>query len=729
MITADTRSQGTRRQPPSRPTKVLSLPTSTKIREEHAAKLAIVYVRQSSPQQVVENQESRARQYALADFAKTLGWPAERVLVIDEDQGQSGTRADNRSGFQRVLTEVTMDHVGMVLSLEMSRLARSSKDWHHLLEVCGVFGSLLADQDGVYDPSDPNDRLLLGLKGTMSEVELHTMRNRLDRGRLNKAERGELFYGVPAGYVILPHGEVAFDPDEQARSVVQLLFEKFEEIGSLYGLMRYLVGNDIQLPIRVRRGPNQGKLEWHRASVSTLASALHNPIYAGAYAYGRRASDPKTKYAGAGKRSQKWQPMSEWKVLLRDRLPAYITWEQYLQNQLRLQQNRRGQESLGTPGQGVALLGGLVVCGNCGRRMAVSYRNQHAAFYGCVQHLLRGRERSCYGLRSNRVDDLLAQQVLKALTPAALELSMKALEDVEKERARLDKHWQQQLQRVRYEVDLAERRYQAVDPANRLVASSLEQRWEEGLKKERQLQEDYDRFLRESPPRLSAQERATIQALAQDIPALWHAPATTNADRKQIIRLLVERVVVHVRCDSEQGEATIHWKGGYQSQHAFTRPVATYSQLQDFERLLERVLQLRSNGRTAAQIAQTLNDEGFHPPKRRGPFTTAIVHRLLIRRGLIGNEKDHDQLLGTNEWWLTDLARELQMGSLKLRDWAVRGWLHSRRTPIQKYWILWADHDEVKRLKKLLAKSQRGINAYTSKLITPKSRPRPKKNR
>ena len=276
---------------------------------------------------------------------------------------------------------------------------------------------------------------------------------------------------------------------------------------------------------------------------------------------------------------------------------------------------------------------------------------------------------------------------------------------------------------------MAERRYQAVDPANRLVASSLEQRWEEGLKKERQLQEDYDRFLRESPPRLSAQERATIQALAQDIPALWQAPATTNADRKQIIRLLVERVVVQVRCDSEQGEATIHWKGGYQSQHAFTRPVATYGQLQDFERLLERVLQLRTNGRTAAQIARTLNDEGFHPPKRRGPFTTAIVHRLLVRRGLIGNERDHDQLLGTNEWWLTDLARELQMGSLKLRDWAARGWLHSRRTPIQKYWILWADHDEVKRLKTLLAMSQRGINAYTSELTTPKSRPRPKKSR
>jgi hypothetical protein len=343
--------------------------------------------------------------------------------------------------------------------------------------------------------------------------------------------------------------------------------------------------------------------------------------------------------------------------------------------------------------------------------------------------LLQARERSCYGLRSREVDELVTQQALKALQPAALELSMRALEDAAKERARLDKHWQQQLKRGRYEVDLAERRYQAVDPGNRLVASSLEKRWEESLNTERQLQEDYDRFLRESPPRLNLQERATIQALATNIPALWQAPATTNADRKQIVRLLLERVVVHVRCDSERVEATLHWKGGYQSQHALTRPVANYAQLQDFERLLERVMQLRESGSTAARIAQALNDEGFHPPTRRGPFTTAIVHRLLLRRGLAGNERQHNGLLGGNEWWLTDLARELQMSSLKLRDWAVRGWLHSRRTPIQKYWVLWADRQEVKRLKVLLTMSRRGINAYTSELTTPKTRPLTTKNR
>jgi hypothetical protein len=369
------------------------------------------------------------------------------------------------------------------------------------------------------------------------------------------------------------------------------------------------------------------------------------------------------------------------------------------------------------------------VCGNCERRLAVHYRDGHAAFYRCDKHVLEARERSCYGLRCRELDDLVTQQVLKALEPAALELSMKALQDAEKERARLDQHWQQQLQRARYDVDLAERRYQAVDPANRLVASSLEKRWEESLHQQRQLHEDYDRFLRESPPRLSAAERATIAALATNIPALWQAPATTNADRKQIVRLLVERVVVQVRYHSERVEATIHWKGGCQSAHAFTRPVASYAQLHDFEHLLERMQQLRQSGDTAAQIAQALNDEGFHPLRGPGPFTAAIVHRLLHRRGLIGNEREQDRLLGDNEWWLTDLARELQMNALKLRDWATRGWLHSRRTPIQKYWVLWADRDEVKRLKALLAGSRRGINAYASDLTRPKTRPQTAKRR
>lgn len=320
---------------------------SSKIRVEHLRKLAIVYVRQSSAQQVIENRESTARQYALAGFAKELGWASSQVLVIDEDQGRSGASAEHRTGFQRLLAEVTLDHVGLVLGLEMSRLARSNKDWHHLLELCAIFGTLLADQDGIYDPSDPNDRLLLGLKGTMSEVELHTMRNRLNRGKLNKAKRGELFQCVPMGYVLRPNGEVAFDPDQQAQSVMRLVFATFERVGSIYSLFRELIRQSIELPVRANGGPNRGELDWRRPSLGTLCQVLHHPIYAGAYAYGRRPQDVRAGYA-RGKKKSSWKPMSEWTVLLKDRLPAYISWEQYLRNQQRLAENRRGHTWQGT---------------------------------------------------------------------------------------------------------------------------------------------------------------------------------------------------------------------------------------------------------------------------------------------------------------------------------------------------------------------------------------------
>ncbi len=698
--------------------------TSSKIRDTHLDKLAIVYVRQSSAQQVLENRESTARQYALADYATALGWPADRVIVIDEDQGQSGTRADNRSGYQRLLAEVTLDHVGIVLGLEMSRLARSNKDWHHLLELCAIFGALLADQDGVYDSSDPNDRMLLGLKGTMSEVELHTMRNRLIRGRDNKAKRGEMFHGVPMGYVILPNGEVAFDPDQQARSVIQLVFAKFDEIGTIYSLMHYLVRHDIALPVRCRGGSKKGELTWARPTLSTLCCLLHNPIYAGAYAYGRRPVDPKARYSGQKNRGKSWKPMAEWSVLIKDRLPAYISWEQYLKNQERLRQNRRGEQTRGVPGPGPALLAGLIACAGCGRCLKVAYPHRKGPQYVCVKHLLEAREQTCFGLGSREIDELVSQQVLRALEPAGIELSLRSLADAEQERKRLDQHWQQQLQRVRYDAELAQRRYRAVDPDNRLVAATLERQWNEGLQKERQLQEDYDRFTRQSPTQLTDAERARIESLSGSIATLWHAPATTNADRKQIVRCLVERVVVQVRPDSEHVNATLHWKGGYQSHHEFTRSVRTYAQLRDFKPLMSRVAALREQGHNASEIATALNQEGFRPPKCRGQFNTPMVYQLLRRRGLIGNERMHDGLRGANEWWLIDLAREVGVPADKLRDWAKRGWVHSRQTLVQKYWILWADRDEVKRLKALLAKSQRGINAYESSLT--KSKPRPK---
>jgi DNA invertase Pin-like site-specific DNA recombinase len=696
---------------------------SSKILDHHLDRLAIVYVRQSDPQQVLNHRESRERQYALADHAVALGWPRNRVMVIDDDQGQSGRTADQRYGFQRLLAEVTMEHVGLILGIEMSRIARNNKDWHNLLEMCAIFGTILSDEDGVYNPQDTNDRLLLGLKGTISEFELVTMRNRLERGRLHKAQRGELFHRVPTGYVKLSTERVEMDPDEQVREVVQLIFDKYDEFGSAWGVFHYLIRNNVRIGFRPFHGPNRGNLEWRRPVLLTVFQILRHPIYAGAYSYGRRPHKRIRSATGDRTSAGNWVPMDQWKVLILDRLPAYITWDHYLANQESMRQHRSGPGSKGSPRDGSALLTGLIVCGNCGRCLQASYRTQHRAYYSCVRHLHEGTEQTCFGLKAAVVDDLVKQQVLLALEPAALELSCRAIEDVRRDRARLDKHWKQLLERARYEAEDAERRYRAVDPENRLVARSLEQRWEETLRAERQVRDDYDRFLREQPPQLTHEERARIAALSSDLPALWHAPQTTHKDRKEIVRHLVEKVVVHVKNDSEYVDVAIHWQGGFVSQHEVVRPVKSYEKLRDFDKLMDQIVTLRHEGHTAAQIADCLNREGFSPPKRCGGFFPELVHQLLKRRGL-ANEKSYTDQLGPHEWWLPKLADQIPVSAGKLADWARRGWLHSRKTPAQRLWVLWADKQELNRLRKLAALSQRGVVEYPRELITPKERRR-----
>jgi DNA invertase Pin-like site-specific DNA recombinase len=694
---------------------------SSKILDIHLDRIAIVYVRQSDPQQVLNNRESRERQYALADHAVGLGWPRDRVVVIDDDQGQSGRTADQRGGFQRLLAEVTMEHVGLILGIEMSRIARNNKDWHNLLEMCAIFGTILGDEDGVYDPQDTNDRLLLGLKGTISEFELVTMRNRLERGRLHKAQRGELFHHVPWGYVKLTPDRVEMDPDEQVREVIRLIFDKYAELGTAWGVFHYLVRNNIRLGIRPFQGPNRGNLEWRRPTMVSVRQVLLHPMYAGAYAFGRRPHRRVRTATGECTRAGNWVPMEQWKVLKLDCLPAYITWERYLKNQECLRQHRSDPDSKGSPRDGSALLAGIIVCGNCGRRLKTDYRAHEKSYYRCARHLYEATEQTCFSLQASSVDDLVTQQVLRALEPAALELSCRALEDVQRDRDRLDKHWKQRLERARYEAEDAERRYRAVDPENRLVARSLEQRWEETLRAERQVRDEYDRFLREQPPQLSPEERARIAGLASDLPALWHAAGTTYRDRKEIVRHMVERVVVHVKNDSEYVGVSIHWQGGFASQHEVVRVVRSYEQLRDFEKLMDRVATLHQAGHTSGQIAETLNREGFIPPKRRGEFSPGLVRELLVRRGL-ANDKTYVEPLGAHEWWLPKLAAEIPVSAGKLADWTRRGWLHSRRTPPQWLWVLWADEQEVKRLRKLAALSRRGVVEYPPELTTPKER-------
>jgi len=685
--------------------------SSQKIDARHLDRWAVVYVRQSSPQQVRENRESRERQYALREFAERLGWPRERILVIDEDQGVSGKTCGNRPGFQHLLAEVSMDHVGLVLGLELSRLSRSSRDWHHLVDVCAVFNTLLGDQDGLYDANDSNDRLLLGMKGAMSEFELITLRNRLERGRDNKAKRGELVLLVPIGYYKVPTtGEVVVDPDEEARAVVQLVFDKFKELGTAWRVFRYLVENRIQLGYRCQRGANRGQLEWRNAEPQRVMRILRHPMYAGAYAYGMH-----------GGKGSSFLPPDEIRVLIQDRFPAYISWEEYLENQNRLQQNRSTKVTPGTTRGGDAVLAGVVCCGHCGYRMGTRHKERNRHQYTCESHLKKGAQPTCHGLAAKELDDLVTGKVLQALEPASLELSVQAADDIERERNRLHDHWRRRLEQTRYEMDRIERQYQAVEPENRRVARTLESRWETALQDEQMLREDYDRFLRETPASLSEDERSRITSISEDIRKLWEAPETTSADRKDIVRCLVERVEVDVHYQSEYVDVTIHWHGGFTSRHEIARAVGTYEQLRDYDRLVERIKQLHGQGITVPQIAAKLNEEGFVPPRRKGKYSTRVLAPLLKRLGLVA-EIHQLSVLQRNEWWVRDLARKLDVMPQKVYYWIQQSWIHARQSPVRKHWIVWADNDELKRLRQLKQHRSSWTASRVPELITPKQR-------
>jgi len=706
---------------------------SSKIREHHWARMAIVYVRQSSPQQVLDHRESTARQYALADRAVGLGWLRDRMLVIDEDQGQSAQNAAGRAGFQRLLAEVSLDHVGLVLGLEMSRLARSCKDWHQLLEVCALFGTLLSDADGLYDPTDYNDRLLLGLKGTMSEAELHILKSRMLEGKRNKARRGELLNHPPMGYVRGPDGDYRMDPDEQAQHVVRLVFDVFEEQGSLHGLLRYLKKDDIRMPIRPHFGANRGQLEWRRPNRMTLQNLLHHPIYAGAYRWGYRPTDPRRKIAGRRSTGRTVKTPEECEVLIQNRFPAYISWERFQAFQKRLADNRAAADAMGAPREGCALLSGLLVCGRCKRHLAPSYSGTRGYFrYTCSRAVIDYGEPQCIGLSGRFLDEFVGAQILTVLQPASLELSLAAEADLRAERYRLDKHWKQRLERASYEADRAERQHAAVEPENRLVARELEHRWETALEEKRKLEEEYDRFCCQQSKELSAEQREAVLRLSHDVPSLWNSPATRPQDRQEIIRALLEQVTVNVKGDSDQVEVALQWAGGFTSCHQLVRPVARYQQLADYPRMRKRIDALRKKDCSFAEIAKHLNDEGFHPPKRTKRFTGAMVANLLSGQGLHGPRPTamvDRALLQEHESWLPDLARTLGMPVATLHKWQRQGWVHSRKVKVAGgRWAIWADADEIHRLRELRGFQRHWPNPrYPKHLTTPKSRSRKKR--
>ena len=676
-----------------------------KLTPEHLGRLAIVYVRQSTLQQVVDHQESTRIQYGLVNRAAAWGWSADRIVVIDEDQGKSGASAEARSGFQRLVTEVGLNHVGLILGVDMSRLARCSKDWHQLLEICALFGTAIADLDGIYNPSDYNDRLLLGLKGTMSEAELHLIKQRMMQGRLSKARRGELGFPLPSGYVRHPSGEVTFDPDEQVQQVIRLMFRKFEQLGSLNGVLNNFIEHDIRLGMRSRRGNNKGELEWRRPNRATLSCLLKNPTYAGAYAYGRRQRDPRRQKSGHPASGRKAFQPPDCAVLIKDHWPAYISWQQYEWNLAQLRSNQSRANQRGSVRHGSALLAGLLHCGKCGRRLSVNYlgRGPYHSYLCCYLSVHYG-ESVCQRIGGNALDQLVTQQVLMALQPAALDLSLSAAANLEQEQRELERWWQTRLERAEFEAQRAARHYQLVEPENRLVARQLAHEWEEKLLTQKQLSEEYDRYVHQQTQSLTDSARQAIRQLATDIPALWSAPTTTDAQRKEIIRQVIDRVVIEVEGNSERVQLSIEWMGGSSTPLSMTRQVFKYEQLSFYPQLCQKLRELVAAGVDRETIAKQLTQAGYHPPKQTQQFNRMSVRRLMDKLGLAqcSSSIHSDEKLKTGEWWLPELARNLDIPRATLANWARAGKLSARKLAEYPYsWIVWADETERERPQQL----------------------------
>jgi DNA invertase Pin-like site-specific DNA recombinase len=537
----------------------------TKIGDPHLNRAAYVYLRQSTPAQVEHNRESTQRQYALAARATALGWSRQQVVIIDEDLGVSGSGIDERSGFARLTAEVALGHVGIVLGLEVSRLARNNADWYRLLDLCGLTDTLIADADGIYHPAMFNDRLLLGLKGTMSEAELHVLRARLLGGIRNKAARGELRRGLPVGFVWGDaDGEVRFHPDEAVCGMIRTVFSRFAELGSARRVWLWLRTEGLLFPLQIG-SPNN--VRWVDPSYVAVYHVLTNPVYAGAYAYGKSRREITLDASGSPKRRMRKLPRSQWSVLIPNHHQGYTDWSTYEANCARISANthpRPHQSGSGAVREGTALLQGLAVCGHCGRKLHTHYTGRTASpGYHCSgRTLVSGRGVYCLNAGAIQIDNAVAQSVLSALAPLGIEAALAATERVEADHHDALAQWRLAVERANYEAQRAERRYRAIDPDNRLVARGIEAEWENCLRELEKAKAELTRREQQRPKTLTADERDRLLALGADLPVVWRAPTTSARDKKELLRTLLEEVIITVHKNEGRTHLTLRWRGG-----------------------------------------------------------------------------------------------------------------------------------------------------------------------
>lgn len=685
--------------------------TSERVSTAHRAKLAYIYVRQSTAVQVRQHQESTQLQYRLVDRAAALGWPRERITVIDDDLGKSGTSSVERHGFQRLIAEIGLGKAGLVLSLDASRLARNNHDWHQLLELCSIFGVLIADGERLYDPGAYHDRLLLGLSGIMSEAELHQIRVRLHQGERQKAARGELRLPLPAGLVQERYGEIALNPDEEVRARLRFVFDKFRELQSAKAVMRELRRHGLALPVRPIRGPAPHDVVWAPADSSRVLHILHNPAYAGAYVYGKRRQDRARRRAGGARSATVKVAVEQWPVCLRDAHPGYISWEEFMANQARLAGNvaRYAAGRPGVPRRGCALLQGIV-CGRCGRRMGVRYSGPHGDYpvYHCSADQDITDQTRCQEVRALGADAAFERVLLDALTPDQIAMAVAAVGQIEAETQALEHQWGLKRERARYETERARRQYDAVEPENRLVARSLERVWEERLRQAEAVEQAYAAWRAEQMGTLAEGECAEVLGLARDLARVWQAAAAE--ERKTILRLVVREVALDQKRERGLVWMRITWQTGATSEHRLRRSVQGYAHHADAAELERRIRELNAAGMMDRAIAAALNAEGISTA-RNTPFVGENVHlcrkRLGIRTVKINGVDANPRRWPDGSYSVQGAAEALDVTPQTVFKWMRKGRLSGRQLTKGQPWQINLSDEQIATLAAQVRRTSR----------------------
>lgn len=609
---------------------------TVKITEMHLTRMACVYVRQSTPAQVRFNQESTERQYNLATKAQTLGWRPDQIRVLDRDLGQSGSRSTNRDDFKALVSDVAMGSVGAIFSLEASRLARSNQDWHRLLDLCAITNTLVIDEDGCYDASEFNDGLVLGMKGTFAQAELHIIRSRLFGGKLNKAKKGELRFPLPVGYV-WDDDKIVLDPDQEVQGAVRSVFELFDKEGTAYAVVQRFQALGLRFPRRSYGGVWNGKLVWGRLTHSRVIGLLANPAYAGTYVFGRYQSRKEIAPTGEITTASRPVPQEQWRVTIPDHHPGYISQERFLANRQRLAANKTNMEVIGGPArEGHCLLQGMLVCGRCGRRLTVRYTGNGGLYptYECNWHRREAAGKTCLSTRAAPIDAAISERVLAAVTPMTIELALKALESLEERDREIGTQWRRRIERARYEADLAERRYEAVGPANRLIAATLETRWNEALQRVAELEAELQRFEQQTLRAVTAEQKQQIPALAGNFPRLWTAPTTTPRDRKRMLRVLIKDITIARGPEPRQLLLQIRWQGSATETIALRLPQKRPDAVRYPTEIVDRVSQLAAE-LGDREIAERFDRDGMKSATGKR-FTAEMISWIRFKHRIAG---------------------------------------------------------------------------------------------